>query len=120
MPFLPLLNARQTLLVLEILSFGIKYPNFIVFTTSKHQWTAFEFRKTILYQFSESICNEILNVLNKSSLTKFEKEYSLPEKSQGKQWLDCVILAAGGELPCTEHEYMHWKIYFAMLLLQFA
>jgi len=130
-PFLPLLDPRDVLIVLEVLSFGIKYPDLIVFTSARRALCAANFRKEILFRFTEALFIDICQVMFVSpknrqdiiaqiALRLAQEIYTSEQLNYGHQWLDASILASLGEICTCKADYMHWRLYFAKLLLEQA
>lgn len=128
--FLPLLNPKDALTTLEILSFGFKIPDLIIY---KKQ-SAFMFRKAILFQFTEEIFLDVVHVIQLSKPMKQHilnqmsyrvGDYSPDDLVLGIQWLDACILAVTVDIDfdCmiqrwSEREHLHWRLYIAQLLIE--
>jgi len=118
------------LLVLEVLSFGIKHPEMVIYKNTSRTCHALLFRKEILYQFSSLLFQDISTIFqikNPSAILEdtFLKitngTYTKLQLSRGQPWLDAAIVVAGGDLgELNEVDYVHWKLYFAKMLIEFG
>lgn len=112
--FLPLLNSRDVLIVLECLSFAFKNKDFIMYSNAKRSVNAAQFRKEILFQFTANTVEDIQMVFAR---TKTEKYKSCPT------FLEQAILYYDDSLPLnyveslSKEEIMHWRLFFGKMLL---
>jgi hypothetical protein len=146
--FLPLLSTRDVLIVLEILSFGLRSsdrspgPLTVIYHNDQHVCDAFSFRKAILFQFSYQTFSDIVKLLQQKKeiinivLDEIARRlasnfYDSQQINQGFQWLhaailiECVTLNSwhSSFLPnvvWNEVEIMHWRLYFAKMLIEYA
>jgi hypothetical protein len=132
-PFLPLLDSRECLIVLEILTFGIKQPNIIIYTSSLRECNGSLFRKEILFQWSSYLFLDICIALNVSKNKRqdilsligtfmLEGRYNRKQLTLGVPFLDASIMACTDLILETysDKEYIHWRFYFAKVLLSFS
>lgn len=146
--FLPLLNTRDVLIVLEILSFGLEInsninPPIVIYHNKNRLCNAFTFRKEILFQFSRHIFEDIMFILKPPSnvINTVTDEiarrlvhnfYDTQQLNQGLQFLDgCILLKCAmdnntwnfeflQQVVWNDIETMHWRIYFAKMLIEYA
>lgn len=138
-PFLPLLQSREALLVLELLSMGCpnRFPNLIGYYSHRRGPIAlWQMRKECLFQFSQDtfldcITTKVNGTSNQWNIQTIIREilrriqlhfYPSWALSRGLPWLDAAILIVSGEteftlFSWTEWEYLHWRLYFAKSLL---
>lgn len=142
--FLPLLNARDALITLEVLSYGIvgknRTINVQIYKNVYRSCDAFNFRKELLFQFTHQMFldlaivlqtpDEILQLVVKEILRRLaSNHYDVKKLSRGEQWLDAAIL-----LYCipqnswkqeflqyviwTKKEIMQWRLAIGQKLIQ--
>ena len=141
---LPLLTSRDLLIVLEILSFAFREQDeeVVVYKNKYRTCSMFTFRKEVLYKFTSNMFTDILLVLKPRfkmvELANHEitrrvanNVYSSQQLYRGLHFLDatilvhCLTLDSWSEeflsrVMWTEKEQMHWRLYFAKLLVEYG
>ncbi len=140
--YLPLLTSRDILITMEILQFGIKYPNQLIYKNKFHTIYAKEFRDSILNEFTSILFQDLcfylkprsllIKSINEEMIKRLTQSfYSDKELSAGYQWLDMSIM-----LYCSINhpdifkiddqtiqwnlvQRLHWKLYFAKFMIQY-
>ncbi len=145
---LPLLNSRDLLIVLEILSFAFRiFPEHVdskdevvVYKNKYRTCNMCTFRKEVLYTFSSELFTDILLVLKplfkivelvNHEITRrvARNYYNSHQLNRGIHFLDaailvyCLTLDSWSEeflshVVWTDKEQMYWRLYFAKLLIE--
>lgn len=137
--FLPLITTRDILIVFEVLNFGHKFPDTIIYKNQHRKVDALRFRREILFQFSIDMYNDILE-LNQVSETvkhfvaktnKKKSFYTTEDISRGLPLIENIIICYClmknfddrtiiSQIKWTQTEIVHWKVFFAKMLIQHA
>jgi hypothetical protein len=141
--YLPLLTTRDILIVMEIFQFATKYPKQLIFQNRLRRMDAKEFRDSIMDIFNQTLFQQITDCLNIRAIVVQEVNeemikrltssfYSHNDLLQGYQWLDMSIMIYCAThhtdifklndqtITWNEEHRLHWKLFFAKLLIQFA
>jgi hypothetical protein len=131
--YLPLMTTRDMLIVLEILQFGIKYPHQLIYKTNHRAIRAKEFRIFILKDWNKLLFQDIMDIVKPTSLLLEKITDKMTEKNAQEHtfvdWLEASIMVYCSinhpdlfqidyKIEWTKQEWMHWRLFFARLLIQ--
>ena len=140
--FIPLITTRDILIIMEVLQFGSKYPNQLIYQNKQRKVFAKEFQNITIHfshDYFKDLCTimqpraSLVHEIEEEMLRRMVNEIYLPEEiSQGKQYLDMAImlyccLYHSDLFKLNDHsivwnsvQMLQWCFYFAKMLIQFG